>query len=111
MKKMTFILAVLSLIVVFTSPVFAGPSRAIIQEMGSIVGDGEINVDLDWVSQGVSAASARDTTIGNGNATAGGITLSSVNIGVTENLELRLGRLPGLRSFVTLSTFICYNYS
>lgn len=110
MKKMTFILAVLSLIVVFTSPVFAGPSRAIIQEMGSIVGDGEINVDLDWVSQGVSAASARDTTIGNGNATAGGITLSSVNIGVTENLELRLGRLPGLRSFVTLPAGSGNNY-
>ncbi|MBI3600228.1 MAG: hypothetical protein HY097_06260, partial [Nitrospinae bacterium] len=96
--------------VVCAVPSFAGPSRAIIQEMGSVIGAGEVNTDLDWVSQTVSVASARDTTIGNGNATTGGITLSSVNIGVTENLELRLGRLPGLRSFITLPVGSGNNY-
>jgi hypothetical protein len=112
MKKMIVILAVLSFIAVFTSNVFAGPSRAIVQEMGSVIGAGEINVDLDWVSQTVSVASARDTTIGstNNNNTAGGITLSSLNIGVTENLEVRLGRLPGLRSYITLPVSSPNNY-
>lgn len=110
MKKFVSFLSAVFFTVLFVQPVVAGPSRAIVQEMGSVIGDGEINVDLDWVSQTASVASARDTTIGNGNATTGGITLSSVNIGVSENLELRLGRLPGLRSYVTLPVSSGNNY-
>jgi hypothetical protein len=110
MKRFVSILSALFLTVLFVQPAVAGPSRAIVQEMGSVIGDGVINVDLDWVSQTVSVASARDTTIGNGNATTGGITLSSVNIGLSENLELRLGRLPGLRSFITLPVGSGNNY-
>ncbi len=110
MKKVLSILITVFFMVVCAVPSFAGPSRVIIQEMGSVVGAGEVNTDLDWVSQTVSVASARDTRIGDGNATAGGITLSSVNIGVTENLELRLGRLPGLRSFITLPVGSGNNY-
>ena len=90
------------LVASLTGVAIAGPSRAIIQELGSVVKDGEVNVDLDWLSQGLNVIAAGDTTVGQpaNNGTIGGIGLSSVNIGLAEGYELRLGRLPGIRSYI-----------
>lgn len=110
MKKLSVIAIAAFFAAISVVPAIAGPSRAIIQEMGSVIGKDEVNVDLDWVSQGVNVASTGDTTVGNGNATLGGIVLSSVNVGINENIELRLGRLPGLRSFLTLPVGSGNNY-
>lgn len=83
-------------------PSLAGPSRAIIQEMGSTIAKGEVNVDLDVVPYKFNVITNDDTTLGAGDATLGGTTISSVNVSLVENLELRIGRLPGLRSYLTL---------
>lgn len=103
MKKLSavFIAALFALVSVV--PVMAGPSRAIIQEMGSVIGKDEVNIDVDWSGQFLSVAGAGDTQVGNDtNLSVGGIALSSVNIGITDNLELRLGRTPGLRNYLSL---------
>lgn len=111
MKKMIFVVAaVLVVPFLFTGSSFAGPSRALIQEMGSVIGADEVNVDVDWVGQGLNVTAAGDTTAGAGNATVGGITLSSVNVGLSDKLELRIGRLPGLRSYLTLPVGSGNNY-
>ncbi|MBI3608685.1 MAG: hypothetical protein HY207_12020 [Nitrospirae bacterium] len=98
------------LIMSMVEPSYAGPSRALIQEMGSVIGAEEVNVDVDWVGQNLNVIGASDTTVGNGNATVGGIVLSSVNLGLTEHVELRIGRLPGLRSYLTLPVGSGNNY-
>lgn len=102
MKRLSVLFAALLFAAVTAVPAMAGPSRALIQEMGAVTGKDEVNIDLDWVPQSLNVASKSDTTVGNGNATTGGIVLSSVNIGLTEKLELRIGRMPGLRSYLTL---------
>lgn len=100
-----------TLLIVFTAAISlmsfgsiaqAGPSRALIQEMGSVISKDEVNVDLDVVSHGFNVVSANDTTLGAGNATLGGTTISSVNASLIDNVELRIGRLPGFRSYLTL---------
>lgn len=105
MKKILGLFLVALFVASLTGVAVAGPSRAIIQELGSVVKDGEVNVDLDWLSQGLDVADpglvvGSDTTVGAGNGTLGGIGLSSVNIGISENYELRLGRLAGIRSYI-----------
>src|SRR3990172_11334766 len=102
MKKILGLFLVVLFVVSMTGSAIAGPSRAIIQELGSVVKDGEVNVDLDWLSQGLNVIAAGDTTVGQpaNNGTIGGIGLSSVNIGIAEGYELRLGRLPGIRSYI-----------
>ena len=103
MKKILGLFVIGAFIAVsYAAPSFAGPSRAIIQEMGSTVGAEEVNIDLDWLSQSLNVAAAGDTTVGQlaNNGTIGGIGLSSVNIGIAEGYELRLGRLPGIRSYI-----------
>jgi hypothetical protein len=102
MKKMLFVVTALVVPFLFAGSSFAGPSRALIQEMGSVIGGDEVNIDLDVVSHSFNVAGADDTTLGAGNATVGGTTVSSVNVGVVDNLELRIGRLPGFRSYLTL---------
>ncbi|MBI1822266.1 MAG: hypothetical protein HYR79_11205 [Nitrospirae bacterium] len=102
MKKFLTLLTVALVILGFASPSLAGPSRALVQELGSVIGADEINVDLDWVGQKLNVLSTGDTTVGGGGATIGSMGLSSVNIGITQALELRLGRLPGFRSDLTL---------
>ncbi|MEK6546167.1 MAG: hypothetical protein AABZ28_06520 [Nitrospinota bacterium] len=102
MKKILGLFLVALFVTSLTGVAIAGPSRAIIQELGSVVKDGEVNVDLDWLSQKLNVIAAGDTTVGQpaNNGTIGGIGLSSVNIGISENYELRLGRLPGIRSYI-----------
>jgi hypothetical protein len=110
MKKFLSLFAVALVTLGFASPSLAGPSRALVQELGSVIGADEINVDLDWVGRPLNVTAAGDTTVGAGNATIGGILLSSANIGLTQNLELRIGRLPGLRSYVSLPVGSSSNY-
>jgi len=102
MKKILGLFLVVLFVISMTGSAIAGPSRAIIQELGSVVKDGEVNVDLDWLSQGLNVIAAGDTTVGQpaNNGTIGAIGLSSVNIGISENYELRLGRLPGIRPYI-----------
>lgn len=102
MRRYLKFAAALGFVALTAVPSYAGPSRALIQEMGSTVAEKEINIDLDVVSQGINVVDANDTKLGDGNATLGGTTVSSVNVGLADNLELRAGRLPGLRSFLTL---------
>lgn len=102
MRKVSGVLTAAFFTLFFAGAALAGPSRALIQEMGVTTGAEEVNVDLDVVSHSFNVVSANDTTLGNGNATVGGTTVSSVNIGLIENLELRIGRLPGFRSYLTL---------
>ena len=102
MKKFSIAFIAVLFAVVTVVPAMAGPSRAIIQEMGSTIGKDEVNVDLDWVPQQLNVTAANDTTVGGGNATIGGIALSSVNVGLADGVELRLGRLPGLRGYLGL---------
>lgn len=104
MKKMLFVVTALVVPFLFSGSSFAGPSRALIQEMGSVIGGDEVNIDLDVVSHSFNVAGVDDTTLGAGNATMGGTTVSSVNVGLVDNLELRIGRLPGFRSYLTLPT-------
>lgn len=102
MKKLS-VLAVAAVVGVFgVAPAFAGPSRAIIQEMGTTIGKDEVNIDLEWTGQnlpvtGIGAQVGNSTNLG-----VGGIALSSVNVGLAEGLELRLGRMPGLRNYLGL---------
>lgn len=102
MRKVSGMLMAAFFTLFFAGAALAGPSRALIQEMGITTGADEVNVDLDVVSHSFNVVSANDTTLGNGNATVGGTTVSSVNVGLVENLELRIGRLPGFRSYLTL---------
>ncbi|MBI5810696.1 MAG: hypothetical protein HZB21_05875 [Deltaproteobacteria bacterium] len=107
--RVAYLMRVVPVAAIFLAAVFmaasgaeAGPSRAIIQELGTVAGKDEVNIDVDVVSQGFNVVTPGDTTLGNGNATVGGITVSSVNVGIADGLELRIGRLPGFRSFLTL---------
>ncbi len=102
MKRFFSVFAAGILAVAFASAAYAGPSRAIIHETGGTIAKDEVNVDLDVVSQSFNVVSSNDTTLGNGNATVGGTTVSSVNVSLIENFELRIGRLPGFRSYLTL---------
>ncbi|MEK6790926.1 MAG: hypothetical protein AABY45_04405 [Deltaproteobacteria bacterium] len=102
MKRFFSVFAAGILAVVFAGAAYAGPSRAIIQETGGTIAKDEVNIDLDVVSQSFNVVASNDTTLGNGNATVGGTTVSSVNVSLIENLELRIGRLPGFRSYLTL---------
>lgn len=99
-------LSILFVTVLFTAigivPAMAGPSRAIIQEMGSTIDKDEVNIDVDWLPTGLNIVSNTTTAnIGGGNGTIGGLALSSVNVGLADGLELRLGRLPGLKSYIS----------
>ncbi len=102
MRKVSAMLMAAFFTLFFAGAALAGPSRALIQEMGVTTGAEEVNVDLDVVSHSFNVVGSNDTTLGAGNATVGGTTVSSVNIGLIENLELRIGRLPGFRSYLTL---------
>jgi hypothetical protein len=86
----------------FAGAALAGPSRALIQEMGSVIATEEANIDMDVVSHSFNVVSNNDTTLGAGSATVGGTTVSSVNVNLVENIELRIGRLPGFRSYLAL---------
>lgn len=101
MKRFTGLFLALFFVAVMAAPSFAGPSRAVIQEMGSVVAADEVNVDLDWLAgdlggDGVVAAGA-------GGVNIGAIDLSSVNVGIREGVELRLGRLPGTAAYANLN--------
>lgn len=103
MKKLSVVFIAALFALVSVVPAMAGPSRAIIQEMGSVVGKGEVNIDVDWTGQDVAGGAA---TVGNhsgANLSVGNIELSSVNVGIADNLELRLGRTPGLRSYLDIA--------
>lgn len=101
MKKLSVLFAAVLFTAISVVPAMAGPSRAIIQEMGSVVAKDEVNIDVDWLPTGLNVVSNTTTgTIGGGNGTVGGLALSSVNIGLVDGLELRLGRLPGLKSYI-----------
>ncbi|MBI5048872.1 MAG: hypothetical protein HZB54_07990 [Deltaproteobacteria bacterium] len=105
MRKVSGMLMAAFFTLFFAGAALAGPSRALIQEMGSVIGKDEVNIDLDVVSQSFDVVTANDTTLGNGSATLGGTTVSSVNVslsGISDDLELRIGRLPGFRSYLTL---------
>ncbi|MBI3756270.1 MAG: hypothetical protein HY265_08935 [Deltaproteobacteria bacterium] len=102
MKRITGVLMALFFTLFLAGVASAGPSRALIQEMGSTIAKDEVNIDLDIASQGFNVASANDTTLGNGNATVGGTTVSSVNVSLIDDIELRIGRLPGFRSYLAL---------
>lgn len=104
MKRLISVFAVGLLAMTIAGEAFAGPSRAIIHELGATIAKDEVNVDLDVVSQGINVITSDDTTLGAGSATVGGTTVSSVNVSLIENFELRIGRLPGFRSYITLPT-------
>ncbi len=104
MKKTAGVFAAIVFTALSAASASAGPSRALIQEMGSTTAKEEVNVDLDVVSHSFNVVSANDTTLGAGNATVGGTTVSSVNVNLIENIEVRIGRLPGFRSYLTLPT-------
>lgn len=110
MKRVWGAIAAVVVTIFFVTPALAGPSRALIQEMGSVIGAEEVNIDVDWVGQSLNVTGAGDTTVGAGGATIGSILLSSVNVGLTESAELRIGRLPGLRSYLTLPVGSGNNY-
>lgn len=102
MKKLSALYAVAIVGVLSVAPAFAGPSRAIVQEMGSVIGKDEVNIDVDWLPTTLNVSSNTTTaSIGGGNGTVGGLALSSVNVSLIEGIELRLGRLPGLKSYIS----------
>lgn len=102
MKKLSVLAVAMAVGIFGVAPAFAGPSRAIIQEMGSVIGKDEVNVDVDWLPTTLNVSSNTTTaTIGGGNGTIGGLALSSVNVSLIEGVELRLGRLPGLKSYIS----------
>lgn len=100
MKKLAVVFVAALFAAISAVPAMAGPSRAIIQEMGSTIGKDEVNIDLDWSGQAVAGGQAN---VGNAtNLGVGGIALSSVNVGLADGLELRLGRTPGFRNYLNL---------
>lgn len=102
MKRLSILFVAVLLTAIGMVPAMAGPSRAVVQEMGSTIGNDEVNVDVDWLPTGLNVVSNTTTaSIGGGNGTIGGLALSSVNVGLADGLELRLGRLPGLKSYVS----------
>ncbi|MBI3752683.1 MAG: hypothetical protein HY266_01395 [Deltaproteobacteria bacterium] len=105
MKRLFSVLTAAAVTLFLAGPCLAGPSRALIQEMGSVIAKDEVNIDLDVVSHSFNVVSANDTRLGDGSATVGGTTVSSVNVnlsGLSDDIELRIGRLPGFRSYLTL---------
>lgn len=110
MKKILSVFIALSFIAFFAGQAVAGPSRAIIQEMGSVIANDEVNLDMDLGGYNFNVITNNDTTLGGGNGTTGGTGISSANIGLTDSLELRLGRLPGFRSYVGLPVGAGNNY-
>lgn len=82
---------------------FAGPSRALIQEMGSVVPAGEVNIDLGikGITGLVLPAPIGAVNVGSGNGTVGAIGLDSVNVGLGNNFEVRTGNLPGISGLLT----------
>ena len=101
-RKLLIVFTAAISLMYFGSIAQAGPSRALIQEMGSVISKDEVNVDLDVVSHGFNVVTADDTTLGAGDATLGGTTISSVNVSLIDNVEFRIGRLPGFRSYLSL---------
>lgn len=102
MKKLSVLFVAVLFTAISVVPAMAGPSRAIIQEMGSVIGADEVNIDVDWLPTTLNVSSNTTTAaIGGGNGSIGGLALSSVNIGLVEGIELRLGRLPGLQSYIS----------
>ncbi|MFZ3072881.1 MAG: hypothetical protein WA162_06535 [Thermodesulfobacteriota bacterium] len=101
-RKLLIVFTAAISLMYFGTTAEAGPSRVLIQEMGSVIGKDEVNIDLDVVSHTFNVVAADDTTLGAGNATLGGTTVSSVNVSLIDNVELRIGRLPGFRSYLTL---------
>lgn len=101
MKKLSVLSAVAIMGVLSVAPAFAGPSRAIVQEMGSVIAKDEVNVDVDWLPTTLNVTPPTTATIGGGNGSIGGLALSSVNVSLIEGIELRLGRLPGLKSYIS----------
>lgn len=102
MKKLSILAVAVAVGVFGVAPAFAGPSRAIIQEMGSVIAKDEVNIDVDWLPTTLNVSSNTTTaSIGGGNGTVGGLALSSVNVSLVEGIELRLGRLPGLKSYIS----------
>jgi len=101
MKKLYVLLAAVALGVFFVVPALAGPSRAIVQEMGATIGKDEVNIDVDCLPTTLNATTTAQANIGGGNGTIGGLALSSVNVGIVEGVELRLGRLPGIKSYIS----------
>lgn len=102
MKKLIILFAVACLMAITVVPAMAGPSRAIIQEMGSTIAKDEVNIDLDWSGQNLPVTGTGAQVGNNTNLSVGGIALSSVNVGLADGLELRLGRTPGLRNYLGL---------
>lgn len=104
MKKLSVLYAVAIMGVFSVAPAFAGPSRAIIQEMGSVIAKDEVNIDVDWLPTALNVGAPTIGTqakIGGGDGSIGGLALSSVNVSLIEGIELRLGRLPGLKSYIS----------
>lgn len=102
MKKFSVLFVAVIFTAISVVPAMAGPSRAIIQEMGSTIGKDEVNIDVDWLPTGLNVVSnTTKAAIGGGDGTVGGLALSSVNVGLADGLELRLGRLPGLKSYIS----------
>lgn len=101
MKKLSVVVFAALIAALSVVPAMAGPSRAIIQEMGSVIGKDEVNIDLSWSGSNAAGGAAQ---VGNStNLSVGGISLDSVNVGIADNVELRLGRTPGLRNYLNLA--------
>lgn len=102
MKKLSVLFVAVMFTAISVVPAMAGPSRAIIQEMGSTIGKDEVNIDLDWSGQNLPVTGSGAQVGNSTNLAVGGIALSSVNVGLADGLELRLGRMPGLRNYLAL---------
>lgn len=81
---------------------FAGPSHAIVQELGTVVSAGEVNVDFSVVPLSLAGSLGAGNQVGiagaAGAGTLGNATISSINAGLGNGFEVRAGVLPGLSS-------------
>lgn len=105
MRKLLALGLGLALAASLTVSAFAGPSHAIVQELGAVVPAGEVNVDLNVIPlnlNGAIAGLAVNGTPAVNNATVGGAGISAVNVGLGNGFEVRTGALPGLSSKLNL---------
>ncbi len=103
MRKLLALGLGLALAASLTVSAFAGPSHAIVQELGAVVPAGEVNADFNVIPVNLTAQAGAAAFLGSNvaNGTIGGTTLTSVNVGLGNGFEVRTGSLPGLSSKLT----------
>lgn len=99
MRKLSILALAAVVAASFATAAFAGPSRAVVQELGIVAPEGQVNADFGFIDLNVPTATV--VTTGTATGTIGTTRIQSVNVGLGNGFEVRTGILPGLSGLVT----------